>query len=223
MIVTHKEQALALTRQAMVHAARGECVSVELEVPARPVLGQLVDDGALRTAVLLLERDGSHGRIAARPRRKGGATTIAELFEEDHRRLDEIAAQMRQVAQVDPVRAIVLAGMLVWGFRRHMKIEETIVFPLHEAQTKYAATTARMHAEHRAISAYVDRIERDADELRIASSRQRVVTKLLEAEAALAAVVADHNQKEERALFPLLDHTMPAKDRERMLRSIVTF
>ena len=223
MIVTHKQRALALTRWAVEHATRGEAVAVEIAVPARPVLETLVDDGVLRNAVLLLERDGTHSRIAARPRRKGGSTTITELFEEDHRRLDEIAAQMRQVAHEDPMRAVVLAGLLVWGFRRHVRIEEEIVFPLHTARTKYAATTTRMHLEHVAILKYVDRVEREADELRIASTRDPVITRLLDAEKALAAVVGDHNQKEEHTLFPLLDHTIPAKERIAMLRKIVTF
>lgn len=223
MIVTQKQRAFALTRWAVEHATRGEAVAVEIAVPARPVLGTLVDEGVLRSAVLLLERDGSHSRIAARPRHKGGATTITELFEEDHKRLDELAAQMRQVAHDDPMRAVVLAGLLAWGYRRHVRIEEEIVFPIHTARTRYAATTVRMHQEHVAILKYVDRIERDADELRIASNREPVITRLLDAEKALAAVVADHNEKEEHTLFPLLDHTVPAKERAAMLRKIVTF
>jgi hypothetical protein len=36
-------------------------------------------------------------------------------------------------------------------------------------------------------------------------------------------VLAEHNMNEERALFPLLDHTSHAEDRARLLKSIVTF
>ena len=150
-------------------------------------------------------------------------TTITELFEEDHRRLDEIAGQMRACVHEDPVRAVVLAGLLAWGLRRHVTIEETVVFPLHAARSRFAATTTRMRAEHVALLRYVDRIEREADLLRVTSQRDLAATRLLDAERGLAAVIADHNRSEEQTLFPLIDHTTPATQRDRMLKTIVTF
>lgn len=221
--MTPQQRAFALGRWAVSHAAAGESVAVEISVPARPILGSLVDGGALRSAVILLERDGRCGRIAARPRVHRGVTTITEIFEEDHKRLDEIAARMREAAREDPVKAVVLAGLLTCGLRRHVRIEETLVFPLHEAQTRYAATTDRMRAEHVALLSYVDRVEREADELRTTRERDAVAARLLDAEAGLAGVLAEHNINEEKALFPLLDHTMPRGERTRLLRSIVTF
>jgi len=221
--MTPQQRAFAIGRWAVSRAGAGEAVAVEIDAPARPVLGGLVDDGALGTAVLLLERDGAHGRIAARPRMSRGPTTITEVFEEDHKRLDEIAARMRSAAREDPVRAVVLAGLLVCGLRRHVRIEETVVFPLHVARTKYAATTERMRAEHVAVLAYADRVEREAGQLRTARDRERAATRLMDAEAGLAAVLADHNMNEEHALFPLIDHTTRAAERAQLLRSIVTF
>ena len=222
-MTTPQQRAVALGRWAVAHAAAGEAVAVEISVPARPILGGLVDDGALGSAVVLLERDGRHGRIAARPRAHRGVTTITELFEEDHKRLDELAARMRVTAREDPVKAVVLAGLLVWGLRRHVRIEETVVFPLHEARTKYGPTTERMRAEHVALLSYVDRVEHEADELRTTRERDQAAERLLDAEAGLAAVLAEHNANEERSLFPLLDHTIPRTERAKLLRSIVTF
>lgn len=177
----------------------------------------------MRQALLLLERDGNHARIAARPRHGGGATTITELFEEDHKRIDELAANMRRVAPDDPMQAILLAQLLCFGLRRHIRIEEALVLPLHEARTRYAATSEFMRAEHRAILTYVERLEREADALRVTSRRDKSVARLLDAEAGLAGILADHNAKEEGHLFPLLDHTTPARAREPLLRQIVTF
>ena len=216
-------RALALATRAVAHAAQGEAVAVELEAPARPVLCELVDAGAMRRAIVLLERDGLHSRIAARPRRSGGASTITEVFEEDHRRLDELAAEMRRTAHEEPMRAVVLASLLASGLRRHVRIEEAVVFPVHAARSGYAATTARMRAEHAAILRYVERIEREADLLRVTSQRDRAATHLLDAEAGLAAVLAAHNVSEEQSLFPLVDHTTPADLRQQMIRTIVTF
>lgn len=218
-----KQRALALASWAVAHAEQGEAVAVEIGVPGRPVLAELVDGGVLRRAILLLERDGARARIAARPRHAGGATTVTEIFEEDHKRLDELATELRVAAREAPMRAIVLAGLLAWGLRRHVTIEEKVVFPVHAARSQYAATTARMRAEHAALLRYVARIEREADGLRVASGREAAVERLLDAERGLAAVIADHNRNEEQGLFPLIDHTTPAEARQELLRSIVTF
>jgi hemerythrin-like domain-containing protein len=214
---------LAIARLAVARAERGEAIAVELEAPARPVLERLLDDGALRRVLLWIERDGQHARIAARPRKAGGATTITELFEEDHRRLDELAAELRRVARGEPMRAIVLSGLFTSGLRRHLRIEETLVLPLHAARTRYATTSALVHEEHEAILTYVERMEREADGLRLASRRETTVSRLLDAEAGLAAILAQHNMNEEGHLFPLLDHTTPRAAREPLLRRIVTF
>ncbi len=217
------QRPLALARWAVARAAQGEPVAVELEAPARPLLHKLIDEGAMRRALLLLERDGNHSRIAARPRHGGGATTITELFEEDHKRIDEIAAGARRAAPEDAMQAIKLTQLLCFGLRRHIRIEESIVLPLHEARTRYAATSEFMKAEHKAILAYVERLEREADAVRVSSQRDKAVARLLDAEAGLAAILADHNAKEEGRLFPLLDHTTPASARDPLLRQIVTF
>jgi len=222
-VATSRLRAVALMKWAVARAEQGEPVAVEVAVPARPLLGKVVDDGVLERALVLLERDGNHARIAVRPRRERGTTTITELFEEDHRRLDEIAAEMRHAARDQPLRAIVLAHLLVRGLRRHVQIEEEVVFPIHEARSRYAETTANMHVEHLAILSYVARIEREADALRTADDHDRAAQSLLDAEAGLAAVIAEHNQKEERGLFPLLDHTTSAADRKRLLRQIVLY
>jgi hemerythrin-like domain-containing protein len=214
---------LALARWAVAQAERGEAVAVEIEAPARPILGQLIDEGALKRALLLLERDGHRARIAARPRRAGGATTITELFEEDHRRLDELAADMRRTARVDAMHAIVIANLFTWGLRRHMNIEETIILPMHEARTRYAAMANFAHDQHRAILSYIERLEREADALRLQADRGLATGRLLDAEAGLAAILAQHNQTEEQELFPLLDHTMRPATRASLLRQIVTF
>ncbi len=218
-----RHRAFTLASWAIARAERGEAVAIEIGVPARPILGQLIEDGSLRRALLILERDGAHARIAARPRRTDGVATITEFFEEDHRRLDELSAAMRASAREDPMRAIVLAQLLAWGLRRHVRIEEEVVFPLHEARTRFAETSAKMRVEHVALLTYVDRVEYEATALRISARRKAAAEHLLEAEAGLAAVLADHNRREEKVLFPLLDHTLTRAAREEALRKIVMF
>ena len=46
---------------------------------------------------------------------------------------------------------------------------------------------------------------------------------LLRAEKGLAAVVAEHSEREERTLFPLLDRTLRKEHRAEVLRRLVLF
>lgn len=223
MTSTIQRRALALTNRAIARAERGESVSIEVEAPARPLLERFLDEGVFRRVLLLIERDGQSARIAARPRRLGGATRITEMFEEDHRRLDELAAMLRKSALHEPMRAVVLAKLLVWGLRRHIRAEEQLVFPIYVARSKFAAKTAEMHVEHVALFTYLDVIEREADDLVVTTHRDSTIKRLLVAEAGLAAVLAHHNQKEEQGLFPLLDNTLEPSERARVLRDVVLF
>ena len=72
-----KDVALERAREAVACAELGETRRLELHVPARPVLEELIDEGAMDRAVLLVERDGGRGCIVAMPRAHGGQLTIA--------------------------------------------------------------------------------------------------------------------------------------------------
>jgi hemerythrin superfamily protein len=49
------------------------------------------------------------------------------------------------------------------------------------------------------------------------------VEMLIRAYKGLAAVLADHNQKEERTLFPFLDRMLPEEERWAILRRLLLF
>lgn len=217
-------RALAQARAAVTRAQMGEAHVLEVQVPPRPILRHLLDDGALGRAIVLLERDGEHGRIAVLPRAARGAPTIAELMEEDHRRLDDIADRMRKNAHIDLMRAVVLANLFAVGITRHVRAEEAILFPAYEAHLgRGRSSTALMEREHRAILHYVERLLRAAVRILDARSRDEATEDLLRAHWGLVGVLADHNDKEERALFPLLDRMLPEPERLEVLRRLVLF
>ena len=217
-----RTRALARARAAVAEAQKGQARVLEMHVPPRPILQHLLDDGALGCAILLLERDGEHGRIAISPRAARGTPTIAELLEEDHRRLDDIADRMCRSAHIDPMRAVVLANLFGVGIARHIRAEETLLFPAYEARLGGGAT-AFMEREHRAILHYVERLLGAAARLLDARVRDGATEDLVRAYRGLAGILADHNDKEERALFPLLDRTLRVPERLTVLRRLVLF
>lgn len=219
-----RRRALALARAAIGRAQSGEAHALEVDVDPRPVLARLLDEGALARAIVLLERDGEHGRIVVLPRRARGAPTIAELLEADHCRLDDIAGRMAQSAPGDPMRAVVLAHLFSVGIRRHVGAEERLLFPIYRSHLSTAADRiALMQLEHRAILRYVERTLRAAEHVLGASGRDEGIEELLQAYRGLTGVLADHNDREERTLFPLLDRVLREEERQDVLRRLVLF
>lgn len=219
-----RRKALALVRTAIARAQQGEAHALEVDVPPRPILDQLWEDGALARAVLLLERDGLHGRIVVLPRRTDGVPTIAELLESDHVRLDDIADRMRKSVQIAPLSAVVLAHLFAAGLRRHVRAEEAILFPVFSAQLGGETHhVALMEREHIAILHYVDRLLLAAERVVDPSTRAEAGEDLLRASHGLASVLSDHNDKEERTLFPTLDRTLPEAQRWSVLRQLLLF
>ncbi len=222
---TESERSLESIRAAIERAEGGGAQRVDLEAAARPVLAALLDEGAHHRAILLLERDGAHPRVAVLPRRSKSRLALTELFEEDHRRLDAIAKEMLHEATAGRVRAVVLAHTFADGLRRHIRIEEHVLFPVYEARTALIARgpTRAMRREHRALERYLIDLEIAAEAYRTAPTRDEARADLLRAERCLSAVVADHNEKEERGLFPTIDRTSAHAEREDMLRKVILF
>jgi hypothetical protein len=210
-------------QRAIERAAAGAEARLELDTYARPVLALLLQEGALDRALLLLERDGPRARIAITPRRASGPPSVTEIFEEDHARLDAIAGLLcKEVKAHRPAGG--LAQMLLDGLRRHIRIEEEVLFPLFESQCSrnLRGATMLMQREHLAIERYLVDLGRAVDRFRI-PSRRPPLDDFLRAYWGLGAVLGDHNAKEERRLFPTIDRATPAAHRTALLRSIVLF
>jgi hemerythrin-like domain-containing protein len=211
-------------RAAVSRAARGEAQVLELRVPPRPLLRRLLDENVLPRALLLLERDGLHGRVAIVPRRASGEVTIAELLEEDHRRLDEIADCMCRNVHIDRLRSVVLAHLFAAGMRRHLMAEEEILFPLYGGRLGPAGgPMPQLEREHRAMLHYVERVLCSAERVLDTRGRDEAIEDLLRAQRGLAAIVAEHGDREERCLFPMLDRTLDKAHRDEVLRRLVLF
>lgn len=198
--------------------------TVELSVPARPPMEAVIDQGALHKAFLLIERDTAHAQVRVIPRRASGAPDMSEYFEEDHIRLDEIAAKLRAYAEKNDVRAVPLTHLFAEGLRRHVRMEEGVVFPVYEARMAGAAAALpRMRAEHAVVIDYLDKIVARVATL-VGTARGTDWTHdVLGALTGLEAILHEHNQREEKMLFPLLDKTTAPFEKEHLLKRLVLF
>jgi hemerythrin-like domain-containing protein len=223
--LSSRRSVLSRARDAVARARTGEKAVIQVGGPPRPLLRQLLDEGSLRRALLLIERDGHHGSIAVWPRRGRGLPSLAELLEEDHARLDAIADEMLGNLQADPVRAVVQAHHFGDGMRRHVTSEEAVLFPPYRAHFGASgdATSATMEREHRAMLHYTDRLHMAAERMLVVREREAAAGEVKRVLRGLGAVVAEHSDKEERIMFPLLDRTLGEGQREELLRRLILF
>jgi hemerythrin-like domain-containing protein/uncharacterized protein (DUF2249 family) len=135
----------------------------------------------------------------------GGLRGVNEALGWDHDRLDglEQAAMEAWAAGVTKEAARLHLGF-VHGLLRHIRFEDTVLFPAFERVTGMPpdqGPTAVMRIEHRAI-------EQLLEDLR--ESVRRGARPAESTRADLRGLLHQHNVKEENVLYPMLDRGMPA-------------
>ncbi len=140
-----------------------------------------------------------------------GTTTIAEFMGHDHDRLDEIFNQFHTSKKQDAQKARSLFQELLTGLHRHILWEEEILFPVFEAQAEMArehGPTEVMRNEHRQIKYFLEQIQTKVAEGDLSTE---------EAEEGLLQVLAAHNVKEEKMLYPWIDNCVSDEERTSLL------
>jgi len=149
-----------------------------------------------------------HRRGAA----KGTARGISEGLGWDHDRLDALERAATEAWNAGDVRAgASLHLRFVQGLRRHIRYENTVLFPEFErlsGQPAGRGPTEVMRIEHRAIEALLDDIREAA-----ARGIRPAQTDLGE----LHDVLLSHNLKEENVLYPMLDRGLAADAADRLV------
>src|SRR3990172_922704 len=133
----------------------------------------------------------------------------------DHDRLDAILAEVcRRVEAGQLGEAEAGYREFLTGLRRHIRLEEELVFPLFEAKTGVTGgPTAVMRADHleieRALGMMQDGLsQKDANGFR-------------EGLQFLRSVLPDHNAKEEHVLYPTTDRVLSAEERSAFVERLV--
>ena len=102
------------------------------------------------------------------------------------------------------------------GLRRHIGLEEELLFPEFErltGMTPHAGPTAVMRHEHRQIEGFLLTLERT---IGVRSGEAE------EARESLHRVLIDHNEKEEQVLYPTTDRLLGDAERRALVERLRT-
>jgi len=133
--------------------------------------------------------------------------SITRYLSWDHDRLDGLLSEATQrVEQGHLPQARSIFAAFDEGLRRHIRIEEELLFPLFESRTGMRnGPTTVMRAEHRVIEGELERMRRGLE----AGDASEYATGL----ATLHGVLGSHNAKEEHVLYPTTDDMLDVIER----------
>ncbi|ALA60329.1 hemerythrin domain-containing protein [Nitrospira moscoviensis] len=139
--------------------------------------------------------------------------TIRTYYERDHDRLDELFTTFQRLKRSDFARAKEAFKEFKVGLQRHIVWEEDLLFPLWKEKTGMSegGPTFVMRAEHRQIGALLEAIHQKVAEGDPESDRE---------EQQLLALLGAHNMKEERVLYPSIDHVTTEDERTLVYRQM---
>jgi len=155
--------------------------------------------------------------IARHPASDLKARSAAAYLAWDHDRLDALLAGYHdaliagRVAEAAPRFAEFSTGL-----RRHIRMEEKVLFPAFERATEAGeqGPTAVMRQEHRIIEGILERMAASLVDPRGSGEvRESLRCELLH-------VLGEHNAKEEHIVYPLTDRHHVAADRESLIRKM---
>lgn len=183
----------------------------------KPVLHELQAQRAGRFEWSVLEAGPARFRVQVQ-RRAEAPRGVTEHLQADHERLDAILARVRTLAADGSFEeASARFAEFACGLRRHIEVEEEVLFPLFERVTGMAhGPTVVMRHEHVEIRRAMEDISgalarRDADG--VGGSID-----------ALEDTLSDHNLKEERVLYPMTDEAVgDDRAREDLVRQLQSY
>jgi iron-sulfur cluster repair protein YtfE (RIC family) len=137
-------------------------------------------------------------------------SSVTALLGGDHARLDRLLGELDQMlADGEIERAGYHFTDIEDGFARHIRVEEEILFPVFDARTRLVGPTLVMRAEHRRIESLLGTLRQALDGGQTSVARETL--------AALAAVLREHNRKEERILYPKTDAVLSPEERSALV------
>ena len=137
---------------------------------------------------------------------RGAVRGITELLSADHERLKQLLEHVRSAVRcVAWANARGLFRTFAADFRRHMRLEETLVFPLFAVRVKIVGPIRVMNDEHRRLEALIEMLVGLLDREEGAA--------FTGAFDELTNLIAVHNIKEERIVFPKTDDLLSDTER----------
>ncbi len=131
------------------------------------------------------------------------APSINEYLTEDHDRLDDLLERFQEWRVKDFGRAKDFLTQFTLGLRRHLRWEETILFPLFEQKTGQTGLTNTLQGEHDEIMQWLGALGQKVEENDAACGHE---------EKMLVEELGGHNAREEYALYPQLDKLLTEEE-----------
>jgi hemerythrin-like domain-containing protein len=137
--------------------------------------------------------------------------SINDFLTEDHQRLDELLEGFQDARAKDVAKAKELLARFVPALLRHLRWEETILFPLFEQKTGRTGLTHTLRGEHQEIREWLEALgekvgRNDAD--------SGYEAKMLVEE------LGGHNAREEYALYPVLDQFLNDEEKAQVIEAL---
>lgn len=132
--------------------------------------------------------------------------TISSYMQDDHVLIDGIAERAVAAAAARDWDGFARDGtQFLRRLRRHIEMEERLLFPAFEERTGMTAggPSVQMRVEHEQMQPILQRME--------AALVARDATGFQLSTKALFDILVPHNQKEEQMMYPMLDEAMGAE------------
>lgn len=144
-----------------------------------------------------------------------------DYLQTDHRRLDALMNAAHEAALAGrPADAAASFQEFRDGLMRHIKIEEGLLFPVFEAATgmpQHGGPTGVMRLEH-------EEILRLLGEIRALFDAPNPDLQAFESlRGMLVALLREHNDKEERVLYPMTDRMVPSARLQELVMQMRAF
>ncbi len=191
--------------------AAGQAIEVVSDCDPRPFLELFRERLAGRFDWWPLEEGPALWRVVVVRRDNHVARTIADFLEADHRRLREVWNDCRHGVHVcDLTRIRARSAEFALGLRRHIRMEEQILFPALEQRTgmQGMGPTAVMRMEHREIENVLEWLSVIGEAENCATIKQTAEGRLDSA----SALFENHDFKEEKILYPMADRMLKSDE-----------
>lgn len=143
-----------------------------------------------------------------------------EYLQADHRRLDGLMTECEASVKAGDFKeaAGIFAGFRQ-GLTRHIRIEEDLLFPEFEEASgmKGSGPTAVMRYEHVEIVRLLDTVQE------LFEGPQPSAQEFEQLRSSLVGLLHEHNQKEERILYPMTDQLVPLPRLRELCRKMRSF
>ena len=141
--------------------------------------------------------------------------SITNFLGTDHHHIHSLWQDcLSAVDQRETPRVQVALKRFISHLRRHIRLEEEILFPVFEESTGMKeGPTAAMRREHLEINAALERLSRAAQQ----DDCDTIIAAIRAEPINPSALLANHDVKEEHALYPMADRVLSEDQRRRLI------